>query len=82
MKQTITHYLKNQSNNQHIQKTQRWPPTIKYGNNKHNKIHRANHENIKKLWRTVENTPRQQSYSIGHFKSSVKRHLRTGHFNF
>ena len=27
MKQTIIHHLKNQSNNQHIQKTQRWPPT-------------------------------------------------------
>ena len=33
-KQTITHHLKNQSNNQHIQKTQRWPPTTTGANNK------------------------------------------------
>ena len=34
MKQTITHHLKNLSSNQHIQKTQRWPPTTSETNNK------------------------------------------------
>ena len=81
MKQTITHYLKNQSNNQHIQKTQRWPPTIT-GANKHDELHRANHENIKKLWRTIENTTRYQPDPIGHVINLNKKTFTKGTFQF
>ena len=87
MKQTITHHLKNQNNNQHIKKRrdglqQQRGPTTKYGNNKHDKLHRANHENIKKFWRTVENTTRYQSDPIGHVINLSKKHLQKRHFNF
>ena len=48
-----------------------------------NKLHRANHENIKKLWRTLENTIGYQSDPVGHvINLRVKRHLQQGHFNF
>ena len=51
-----------------------------YGNNKHNKLHRANHENIKKLWRTVENTTRYQSDPIGHVINLSKKTFTKGTF--
>ena len=55
-------------------------PTTKYGNNKHDKLHRANHENIKKLWRTVENTTRYQSDPIGHVINLSKKTFTKGTF--
>ena len=51
-------------------------------NNKYDKLHRANHGNIKKLWRTVENAARYQFDPIGHVITSVKRYLQKRHFNF
>ena len=48
-------------------------PTTKYGNNKHDKLHKANHENIKKLWRTVENTARYQSDPVGNVINLSKK---------
>ena len=35
--------------------------------------HRTNHENIKKLWRTVENTTRYQSDPMGHVINLSKK---------
>ena len=37
----------------------------KCGNYKRDKLQRRNHENIKRLWRTIENTIRFQSDPIG-----------------
>ena len=48
-------------------------PTTKYGNNKHDKLHRANHENIKILWRTVENKNRYRSDPIKHVINLSKK---------
>ena len=79
MKQTITHYLKKQFKINNTFKKRRdglqqqRGPTTKYGNNKHDKLHKANHENIKKLWRTVENTTRYQSDPIGHVINLSKK---------
>ena len=56
-------------------------PTIKYGNNKHDKLQKANHENIKKLWRTVENTTRQESDPIGHVINLSKKTFTKGTFH-
>ena len=52
----------------------------KYGNNKHDKLRRANHENIKKLWRIVENTTRHQSDPIGHIINLGKNTFTKGTF--
>ena len=78
MKQTITHHLKKTFSNQHIQNRQRWPPistdtTTKSGNDKHDQLQRANHENIKKRWRTIENTTRYQSEPIGYVINVSKK---------
>ena len=54
--------------------------TKKYGNNKHDKLHRANHENIKKLWRTFEYTTRYQSDPIGHVINLIKKTFTKGTF--
>ena len=40
----------------------------------------SNHENIKKLWRTVENTTRYQSDPIGHVINLSKNTLTKGTF--
>ena len=82
MKHTITHQLKNQSNNGHIQKTQRWSPATKYGNNKHDKLHRTKYKllNIFNCWRTVENTTRYQSDPIGHVINLSKKTFTKGTF--
>ena len=52
----------------------------KYGNNKYDKLHGANHENIKKLWRTVENTTRYQSDPIGRVINLSKKTFTKGTF--
>ena len=82
MKQIITHHLKNQNNNQHIHEMQTWLLTTKYENNKHDKLHRPNHENIKKLWRTVENTTRHQSDPIWHVINLSNILATFRHLNF
>ena len=48
-------------------------PTTKSGNDKHDQLQRANHENIKKRWRTIENTTRYQSEPIGYVINVSKK---------
>ena len=56
-----------------IQKTRKWPPATSEAikkrreNYKCDKLHRRNHENIKRLWGTIENTTRFQSDPIGKY---------------
>ena len=56
-----------------IQKTRKWSPATseaikkKRENYKCDKLQRRNHENIKQVWGTIENTTRFQSDPIGKF---------------
>ena len=51
-----------------------------YENNKHDKIHRANYESVKNVWRTVENTTRHQYELIGHVIKLSKKRFTKGTF--
>ena len=43
------------------------------GHQQHDQLQRANHENIKKRWRTIENTTRYQSEPIGYVINVSKK---------
>ena len=50
-------------------------PTAKYGNKKHDKLHRTN-----RLWKTVENTTRYQSDPIEHVANLSKNTITKATF--
>ena len=54
----------------------------KCGNYKCDKFHRRNHENIKILWKAIENAPGFQSDSIWKVVDLSKIHLAKKHFYF
>ena len=85
-------YLKNNSSNKENSNNQAASTILtqhstleaikKCGNYKRDKLHRRNYGNIKRLWRTIENTIKIQSDPIGKVVNLSKKTLSKETFQF